>query len=61
MNQNPMKEIAFVLITFVALYGGLWLFNHVNAWIGIAEIILVIYVFIKIILSTIKNKKNNEK
>lgn len=56
-----MKGIAFVLITFAALYGGLWLFNHVNAWIGIAEIILVIYVLIKIILSTIKNKKNNEK
>jgi len=56
-----MKKIVLALLTFVALYGGLWLFNHVNAWVGIAEIILVIYVFIKIILSTTKNKQNNEK
>lgn len=55
------QKTIFVILALAALYGGLWLFNHVNAWIGIAAVIIVAYAVIKIILLTIKNKKNNEK
>ena len=55
------RKTIFVILALAALYGGLWLFNHVNAWIGIAAAIIVAYVVIKIILLTLQNKKNNEK
>lgn len=55
------RKTIFVILALAALYGGLWLFNHVNAWIGIAAVIIVAYVVIKIILLTLQNKKNNEK
>lgn len=55
------QKTIFVILALAALYGGLWLFNHVNAWIGIAAVIIVAYVAIKIILLTLQNKKNNEK
>lgn len=49
-----------ILLALAATYGGLWLFNHVNAWIGIAVISGTAYAVIKIFLLTLKNK-NNEK
>lgn len=55
------RKTIFVILAIAALYGGLWLFNHVNAWIGIVAVIIVAYVAIKIILLTLQNKKNNEK
>lgn len=51
------KKIIFVILTLAALYGGLCLFNHVNAWLGIAAIIIVAYAVIKIILLNLKNKQ----
>ena len=51
------RKTIFVILALAALYGGLWLFNHVNAWIGIAAVIIVAYVVIKIILLTLQNKK----
>ena len=55
------QETIIVILALAALCGGLWLFNHVNAWIGIAAVIIVAYAAIKIILLTLQNKKNNEK
>lgn len=55
------QKTIFVILALAALCGGLWLFNHVNAWIGIVAVIIVAYVAIKIILLTLQNKKNNEK
>jgi len=55
------KRILSLILVFVALYGGIWLFNHVNAWVGIIAIIFVIYVIIKLIVLTIKKQEKDEK
>lgn len=50
------KKILFVLLTLASIYGGFWLFNHINAWVGIILILIIAYVVIKILLTTFKNK-----
>lgn len=61
MGKQIRKMAAVVLLGLAALYGGLWLFNHVNAWLGIAAVIIVVYAVAKLIVSTLKNKNQNEK
>jgi len=34
------KIIIFSLLLLIAFFAGVWLFNHINAWLGIACIIL---------------------
>lgn len=41
------KTIFLVLLFFILLYGGVWLFNHINAWLGFAFIGGVIYFYAK--------------
>ena len=55
------KIILYTIVAFIAFYGGVWLFNHVNPWIGIIAIIVVIYVIFKFIVLTLKKQKNDEK
>lgn len=31
-----------VLVILIGLYAGIWVFNHISAWIGIAAITLII-------------------
>ena len=37
-----MKNLLLIIVVLVLLYGSNWLFNHVNAWIGIAAGLLTI-------------------
>jgi len=43
MNAN--KIILLILLFLGAIYGGLWLFNHINAWLGIGTILVVLVGF----------------
>ncbi|MBQ9646118.1 MAG: hypothetical protein IJV24_07160 [Prevotella sp.] len=61
MEKQIRKMAAVVLLGLAAVYGGVWLFNHINAWLGIVAVIIVIYVTIKLMVSIFKNKKDNEK
>ena len=63
MNTLHKILLAFIAL-FVAGFAGIWLFNHVNPWIGIAAILLIIYaicayahVAIRFIKQLNKNKK----
>lgn len=44
-----------VLIT-LALFSSVWLFNHVNPWVGFILAIVVIYFSIKIVINKLKQK-----
>lgn len=50
------KNILSIAILLAAIYGSFWLFNHVNPWLGILTFFVVVYVFIKLCITT-KNKK----
>ncbi len=54
------RNVLYVIIVLLALYGGLYLFNHINAWIGIIAIIIVAFIVIKKIINYLKTK-NYEK
>ena len=48
------KKVLFVIVVLAAIYGGIWLFNHFNPWVGIVAIVIVAYVVIRTISLTIK-------
>lgn len=35
-----MKYIYILILIFVILYFDIWLFNHINAWVGIGSLII---------------------
>lgn len=35
------KLIAVFIASFLGIQGSLWLFNHVNAWLGVATAVIV--------------------
>ncbi len=36
MRKMKMKKIILLILTALLLfYGGTWIFNHINAWLGI--------------------------
>jgi uncharacterized membrane protein len=49
------KWILKITLLLMGFYTGIWLFNHINAWIGIVCVLLMIYISIKIIIKQIKN------
>jgi len=57
MNAN--KIILLILLFLGAIYGGLWLFNHINAWLGIGTILVVLVGFGNYLVK--KLKQTNEK
>lgn len=55
-----MKKVAIAIVLLAVLYGGIWLFNHINGWVGIAVIIIGLYAVVKFIVSLIKNYNKDE-
>lgn len=50
-----MKKITlFALLTFLALFLSVWVFNHINAWVGIIGALATTY----IVASELINKIN---
>lgn len=50
------KTIFQLLLYAVLFYGGLWSFNHINPWIGILIIVLIISYLINKIYKFLKQK-----
>lgn len=48
------KTIFHVLAILAVLFGAVWLFNHINAWLGIALVVGVIIYLLNIAKKTIK-------
>ena len=55
------KIIGLIILFFVAEYGAIWLFNHINPWLGIATFFVVIIAYINYIIKQIKKQNQNEK
>ncbi len=49
-----------VIILFVMMFAGIWLFNHVYAWLGVAVILLTIYVAVRIVIYFINQSNKNQ-
>lgn len=45
------------IILFLMMFAGIWLFNHVYAWLGVAVILLTLYAAARIVIYFI-NKQN---
>lgn len=55
--------LLLAIFVFAMLFVGIWLFNHVYAWFGVAFIAAAIYAAVRyaIYIINILNKSNNEK
>ncbi len=53
-----MKYVISILACLAALYGCVWLFNHVDAWIGIGSgivwVVGTFYLFTNLIKTAVK-------
>jgi hypothetical protein len=43
------KILLWFVITLATIYSSIWVFNHVNAWLGFLIIIIYVYLFINFI------------
>lgn len=63
-NKRAMKIyhqiLLSVIILFVMMFAGIWLFNHVYAWLGVVVIILTIYVAVRIVIYFINQSNKNQ-
>lgn len=57
-----MKQIlTYLLVVLVWIYVAAWLFNHINAWIGIGTIILGLFIILHKLDKDFKKQiKNND-
>ena len=52
MNMKFINKILlFILIFFLIMFAGIWIFNHVFAWAGVIIMLIGVYVGIKGILN----------
>jgi len=57
-----MKYVNYILILLVSIYASAWVFNHVNAWVGILMAVaigyFVVFKLVKLIKENLENEKN---
>lgn len=59
MQKNLFLKYSIIFITIlVYLYGSIWLFNHVNAWLGIGIFLLGVISLGNKIFNNINSKKD---
>jgi len=56
INYNKKMEKVFkvVIVSFLYLYGTVWIFNHVDAWVGIGVFVLGLYISAKLLIKKLK-------
>lgn len=57
------RILLYAIILFVMMLVGIWLFNHVYAWFGVAFIVITIYAAVRMVIQVINklNRKEDEK
>lgn len=53
------KTIEFIVVA-ILFFASASIFNHFNAWLGIATGFLAVYLGIRILLNNFKNKKKSK-
>ena len=53
-NLNMNKVILQAIVIIIGIYLGTWLFNHINAWLGIGFLIIEVLIILNYILNKIK-------
>jgi hypothetical protein len=51
------KILLWAIVVFAMLFVGIWLFNHVYAWFGVAFIAAAIYAAVRYAIHIINNLK----
>lgn len=49
------KILLWAIVVFAMLFIGIWLFNHVYAWFGVAFIAVAIYAVVRYAIHIINN------
>ena len=60
MNTHYQILLSAVAIA-VAMFAGIWLFNHVNPWLGVATVLLTIYAAVRVVIYFINKPNKNKK
>lgn len=42
MNKKIIQSVLIVVAYLTAFYGAIWVFNHLNGWLGIALILAIL-------------------
>ena len=59
--MKPHHKITLSLVALaVAMYAGVWLFNHVDPWLGVATVLLTIYAAVRIVIYFINQSNKNQ-
>jgi hypothetical protein len=53
-NMNVNNIFLKVLVVFSFIFSSIWIFNHINAWVGIGVFVLGLYISAKLIFKTKK-------
>lgn len=60
--MKPHHKITLSLVALaVAIFAGVWLFNHVDPWLGVATALLTIYATVRIVIYFINQSNKNKK
>lgn len=54
------RILLYVIILFAMMFVGIWLFNHVYAWFGVAAIVITIYAAVRMAIQVINKLKRKE-
>ena len=57
MEKFINKLLLLVVVFFLIMFLGIWIFNHVYSWAGVAIILVGIYFGIKTLIKIINNFK----
>lgn len=58
--KTSNKILISIIILLVMLFLGIWLFNHISAWLGVAAIVLWLYVVMRVIIYFVKQLNNSK-
>ena len=58
--KTSNKIVISIIILLVMLFFGIWLFNHVSAWLGVTVVVLWLYAVMRVIIYFVKQLNNSK-
>ena len=58
--KTSNKIVISIIILLVMLFLGIWLFNHVSAWLGVTVVVLWLYAVMRVIIYFVKQLNNSK-
>jgi hypothetical protein len=54
--MNIDKFLFWTVMSFTVGYSSIWVFNHINAWLGFGIVGIYLYILLNFIIKQFKNK-----